>query len=530
MITQNIHINSKKKKIINQITLEKDLVIPDKLSDIEKIITEKGNVVIENVRTYNKKADVNGNLSVAILYKPVCCVETEIPFSESVNIEDIEDGDNIRINYTIENLKVTVINSRKISIKSIVTFYIEPERIEDIEAIMGVENGENIEYISKTVKLLQFVSRKKDVFRIKDEVEISKNKPNIGDILWKSVDVRNNQARVLENKITVCGEINVFIIYRPDDENSPIQWIDSVVPYNGTIDAEGINESMIPDIITEMSDMNVEIRPDYDGEQRVFGIDAVLDIDARIYEENSFDLIEDVFCPGRNIKPVTREVYGECLVMKNNSQCRFGDKISMSDYDMPDNIMQICNVNGNVCIDSIEPVDNGININGVVETVVMYVSENDDEPFGSVRSTTPFEYRVETNCACVNCDYTYSINHSLNQLNYNMTGNGQIEIKGVIGFDVTVCRKISEDMLTDVEHLPVDSDMYKNIPGVVIYYAKCGDRLWDIAKKYNTTVKNIKEVNDLNDLSDICTSKEKHDDCIKEGTQLVIVKKMTGYL
>ena len=96
MVKGNIHINTKKRKVVTQITLEKDMIVPDKMPDIEKSITEKGMIYIENVRTMNKKADINGHMKVEILYEPVCQVETEIPFSESVNIEDIEDGDNIR--------------------------------------------------------------------------------------------------------------------------------------------------------------------------------------------------------------------------------------------------------------------------------------------------------------------------------------------------------------------------------------------------------------------------------------------------
>lgn len=514
MITQNIHINTKKRKVVTQITLEKDMIIPDKLPDIEKCITEKGMIAVENIRTMNKKADISGHLSVDILYEPVCCVKTDIPFSESVNMEDIEDGDNLRINYTMENLKVSVINSRKISIKAIITFTLEPERVTDVDAALDTEDGENIECISKNIRLLQLVTRKKDVFRIKDEVEINKSKPNIGEVIWKNVELRNSQSRLLENKVSLSGEINVFVIYRPDDENSPIQWIDSIVPYSGAVEVDGINETMISDISVELSDAGVEIRPDYDGEQRVFGIDAVLDIDGRVYQENEFDVIEDVYAPGRAVMPVTQSINGENLIVKNNSQCRFSDRVNVSDSDYVSNIMQICNVNGSVCVDSITNTDDGIDIQGVVETVIMYVSQKDDAPFGSVRSTTPFNFRVDVNGMTAEGDYNCSIHHSLMQLNYNMSGNGEIDIKGIIGFDVTVCRKIEEELITGIENGECDMEKYKSMPGIVMYYAKHGDRLWDIAKKYNTTVSNIKQVNEL------------QRDEIEEGEALMIVKKI----
>lgn len=44
---------------------------------------------------------------------------------------------------------------------------------------------------------------------------------------------------------------------------------------------------------------------------------------------------------------------------------------------------------------------------------------------------------------------------------------------------------------------PVDMEELEKRPGIVGYIVREGDTLWNLAKKYNTTVEHIKEVNQM---------------------------------
>ena len=58
----------------------------------------------------------------------------------------------------------------------------------------------------------------------------------------------------------------------------------------------------------------------------------------------------------------------------------------------------------------------------------------------------------------------------------------------------------------------------ENRPGIVGYFVKNGDTLWNLAKKYNTTVENIKEVNHM----------EKED--VNKGDKILIFKQNLSIL
>ena len=77
---------------------------------------------------------------------------------------------------------------------------------------------------------------------------------------------------------------------------------------------------------------------------------------------------------------------------------------------------------------------------------------------------------------------------------------------------VLVYNTENEDILTGIKIRPIDAEVLEKLPGFAIYYAKKGDSLWQIGKKYYVSVQRIKEMNNLTK------------DEIKAGDKLLIVK------
>ena len=61
-------------------------------------------------------------------------------------------------------------------------------------------------------------------------------------------------------------------------------------------------------------------------------------------------------------------------------------------------------------------------------------------------------------------------------------------------------------------------DENARIPGIIGYTVKEGEELWDLAKRYHTTMERVKEVNGL------------ETDVIKEGDRILIFKEKMSIL
>ena len=93
-----------------------------------------------------------------------------------------------------------------------------------------------------------------------------------------------------------------------------------------------------------------------------------------------------------------------------------------------------------------------------------------------------------------------------------MADGDEIEVKAAVGLNVLVFRQWEEQLIESVEEQPLDRKKLESMPGITVYIVKAGDTLWDIAKKFYTTVDEISGVNSL-------TEKE-----VKPGQSLILVR------
>ena len=87
------------------------------------------------------------------------------------------------------------------------------------------------------------------------------------------------------------------------------------------------------------------------------------------------------------------------------------------------------------------------------------------------------------------------INTSIENIEYNQNGENQIQVK--IKLVVTVIAD-KEENINSVTKLEITDEEVPRMPSVVVYFVKPGDTLWNIAKKFRSTVEYIMEVNNLN--------------------------------
>lgn len=219
----------------------------------------------------------------------------------------------------------------------------------------------------------------------------------------------------------------------------------------------GIDETMITNIVTKLSSSEPEATKDYDGEARLVRVDAALDMDIKVYEEESIEIVTDIYSPNQDYSKKEKMGSFESLLVHNQSRCKAGERVKIDDENS--HVMQVCNAAANIKLDDIEVVDNGISINGVVDANTVYISSNDVSPVKSVNILVPFEYTAEALGIDDNCKYF--VRPSIEQLSAVMVSTDEIEIKASIVLDVLVLKQISENVIYDVTEQPVDMEKIK---------------------------------------------------------------------
>lgn len=512
LVTDNININKVKNKNIYQITLDDDFIVSDSKPDIDKIIRVQGEVLIDECKVHNEKIEVRGRLKCVILYVSdyengtIHSMTETLAFNESVNLPGVENNSNITIKGSLEDLSINIINSRKISIKGLVTLYIKEEMLENRKAVVSIEDCSKVQMKKRQIAYSRLAVNKKDIFRIKEEIVLQSSKKNIQEILYYDARIINCNTRMLDEKIGIKGDISVFVIYITED--GEYECLEKEIPYVGEIEVSDIDEDMIEDIEVNLEDKDISVKPDDDGEKRVIDVDITLKLGIRIYKEENLNILQDTYSTDKKLLPMTDKVEYLKLLLKNNTAFRVGEKINLKEQNR--DILQVCNSIANIKMDDINIVENGISIEGVIDINILYISNNNEKPLNSLQGIIPFSHVIEVKG--INNECIYDIKPYIEQIGIVMLTGNDIEVKVAINLDTIVFEKIVDDIIGTVEENNFTKAELNNMCSMVGYLVKSGDDLWSVAKKFYTTVDMLKEINKIVDKD------------IKKGDRLLIVK------
>ena len=174
--------------------------------------------------------------------------------------------------------------------------------------------------------------------------------------------------------------------------------------------------------------------------------------------------------------------------------------------------LQICHSSGVVKLDEVEAKENTLVMDGALEVRILYLTDDDSRPVQSVTELLPFHYEAEV--PDIREDSVWYLETDMEQLTAAMVGGDTVEVKAVILLDMLVLQPVRQMVIKQAETAPLDTKKLQQLPGIVGYLVQEGDTLWEIAKKFHTTVENIMTTNSL------------ASDSVRPGDCLILVKEI----
>ena len=482
-----------------QMTLDNDFNVNDTKPDMERIIQEKGTLNIREVKAMQDKCLVKGALVFSVLY--VCddgsgqmqSMDGEMPFEEIIHMDGMEEQDAVSVHWDMEDLRAGWIHSRKLNMRSIIVLHVKAVRSWDEEVAKAMENDQNIWVKNQEIVMNQCFLRGKDQLRIRDEVRIPSNRPNILDLIWHQEHLENIELKLMDGFVRIQGQLSVFALYRDEMMENTINDVEFVVNVDGRVDMPDVTQEMIPDIKVFMDHLNLDIRNDSDGEARKIGVEAVLALDIQIYQEERMRVLQDIYSSKTELIPEKSRLNLEQLILKNKSRCPIRERLHLNRE--AGRMLQLCHARGNVKIDQMEVAGEGIYIEGVVYLVILYISSDDQKPVNSTKMAVPFSYTIEADG--ISEKEEFDVYPSLEQLAVTMADSDEIEVKMMISLDASVFSRSSVDVICQIREESLDYEKLETMPGMIGHMVMPEDTLWTLAKTYYASPDDIQEVNGL---------------------------------
>lgn len=484
-----------KAKAFAQITLDDDYIVRDNKPDVVRVIYTKGDVLVEDTKVGNQVVYVTGRLYFTTLYQSddenhrLESVSGEIPFQEKLVMDEVEEKDEVQINVQMEDLSVGIINSRKLVIRALLNMSGKILVEEEVNLACRASEDETYQQKTKEISVLCLEETKKDIVHMQKEMVLPSSRTNIGEIIFYQVDFRNERVTLQNDSMYIEIDAQIWILYR-SEVTGEYECYETTVPISGEMECHHLVGDEIFWAKISCTQVEVDVRSDYDGENRMIGLEADFSVDAQLYREESCQLLEDAYALDKELHMEREDVSLHKLLVKNASKIRLLEQEKLEPRQ--ERILQICGSSGSVSIDRVQKRETGVQVEGVLNVHIFYNTTEDSLPYAHGSSQIPFEQFVEV--PGIGEHTMLWIKETIEQLQVNLLDNTEYEVKAIVEIDVLAMEKETVSNIIALQEEPMDMEAIQKQPGMVGYVRRSGEELWDIAKKYHAAPENMIEL------------------------------------
>ena len=477
-------IEGKKKEI----TLESSIIVPDIKPDIVKPIDLSGNVCIYKKEIINGRVKIDGTIDSNIIYlvdsgdESIRGLNSNIDFSEFLEIDSNISEADIDANIIIKNMECEVLNGRKVNLKATIEISARLYSNDGVNILKDINGARGIQKLNKIVQLNSMVGKNTTKSIAKENIILNQEE-HVVEILKKEIRIINKDFKISYNKVVAKSEVSVKILYLTEDGR--INYVEKIIPIMGFIDMENVTEENICDVKYCMK--NILVKLNNTDENSIY-LEIEVEISCYSYETKDVELIQDVYTPFSNIE-YNRKSIKAMVGLQNIS-----DKYAINEQILSPEISnsRIYNVSTTTNINTVKIVGSKAIYEGEAFVNILYesteVTRIDKKEF-----KFPINYEIDIleGMSEENLDIMLEVE------NYNVSSQGDnIQVNIELNISTKMFKTIELNIIDNVEEKELEENEEYSI---IVYFVKAGDTLWNIAKKYRSTVENIKQINNIED-------------------------------
>lgn len=483
-----------------EVPIEGTVVVYDNGKKIKKLIKTCFKSSVTSKTLMDRSVRLDGTVIVCLIYidENNCLGSYNhiLPFTKTVETSnELTDG-KIFTEITDDKITASYIAENKINIGGAVCIKVCVKKMTEQHFICDIDDS-GIEQLKGESEITVMRGFAEKSFIAEEEISIGNSQPSVGCVIRHNATAIIDEVKIINNKVMVKGRCKIYVLYLPEEGTRP-QSFEEGFPFSQLIDVDGINDSCRCDSSAEVIFCELSPRNTLTDEIRSFSVSLKILLSVKAYCDDSVPVLFDAYSVAGNYKAVKKEM---CFTkIKANISDKFIARkaLEFTDGAIGSVIDVWCDVKGHS-----SRFENGVlRITG---TVMINVLAYDTEGVANCfERLTDFEYTYEAGEGFSNPQVSFGVN--VEHCSYTITGANTLDVSAEILVGGAIYENKKHLLLTDLVENEEQGKKHSS-GSIVLYFANKGERVWDIAKKYNSSVREIKELNGVNE--EIFTSSAK---------------------
>jgi len=471
-----------------------DIIVPDTKPDAVNILEVNALPTIREKYVQKDKICVSGMLVYNVLYsgdtenKALRTIRYKMPFSEQIELTGAREDMNYYAQCDVAHTEYRIENSRKISVRSVLSFNCGASMRKNILAISNISGENEIPVRHSKVKVLDMEVCSQDVFSVSDIFKIPESGTEFDEILKTDIKINKSEQKIMNGKLVVKGSLLCDTLYTIDGE---IYHLENEIPYTEVIDADDVSPSMHTEVSYRLHDTEFEHFVSDEGNQINISVD--IEVLTKAYSEKEYQVISDTYCPDYeiNISEENATVY--------TADDSFREVYSINEsINLPESapsVVKVYNIVAHPVLDNVVSHAGYVQHDGHLDVKILYLSDSANRPMCSVNKQLPFSVRINTPKSSSDSFADSAV--ELEHISYILKSDKCLEIRTAIDCCGKITSKHKVKFITGIDINNEKPILKKRQAGITIYFADQNESLWDIAKRYNTTEAEIASINGI---------------------------------
>lgn len=472
--------------------LECDVLLPDYCPDIQKILRCEVTLSLLSWNVQGERCTLDGMAAAHLYYvdEQGCLrhAEYKIPYAKTLELRAEPAKPVVDITQTVDYFNCRAVSPRRLDMRGAASIACRITGQTEEQVVCGAEGmGLQLRRESmETVRLLPCAPHRAELH---EEVELGYGKPPVGEVLHLSAMARVSDYKVITGKIVVKGEAAIRVLYRCEEEESQLETMEYTLPVSQVVDIEGLEEDCDCVVWYEVCDAAAQPKRSDTGENTLLTLDLSLNAMARAAKRAT--------------------VEAACDSYSTEYECRQELKqIPVLEYLGP--VSELCAVKETLEAEGVKAVvdlwcsPGSVTARGDAESVTVsgkmmlcMLARNGNDDLFYHEQPAEFSKKIMLPKACETVQFTPKI--QVDNVSFSMNG-AQPEARCNATIFGELYGRRTKQLLCGVE---TDASRKKERKDnmLYLYFTSGQESLWDVAKRYNTSVEAIQQGNGLDNLA-----------------------------
>lgn len=470
-------LNENKERIREGFDLDFQENLPQYLDDIERIIKCSVKSTVTDYDCQNSSLTIYGKSIISITYKSCnSCILSNIfeeEFTKSFDVNNCENFSFAKVRLNTKYSNFHLINQRRIDVHTSLSVNIETYCNNSVECLSECEKALFKNYTSECLSCKACGVTSLD---FDESITVINNDTQIKNIINCSAGCRIDETKIIKDKMLVKGTVSACFIY--ECINGAIEKSFHSFTVSKIIETANLEESDTAFVCASISNVYVKAKADDSNCLRIIEFVGKAVIDYQIYRVEELSLNVDSYVPHH-----TSSQSNSNIMLKVNPTYYYDDKTVEMLFECDNSLVEIIDLKAEIVKQQI------VNSKLVFEVNLSFIYYDDSS------NICYYEKMQEAEIVLSDTELTGCCNANMISYDYVIKNTNQISIRANIEYSAYLYTDRSVNYITDID--VSDEKISSNAPQLTLYFANQNEEVWEIAKKFSTSVSLITEENSL---------------------------------